>query len=49
MQRHEREVTLKLNSRPLHLVYLVGNREDTQHGLMDNRKENRDCRTLTAS
>ncbi|MBE9127150.1 MULTISPECIES: hypothetical protein [unclassified Coleofasciculus] len=28
MQFHEQEVTLKLNSRPLHLVYLVRNRED---------------------
>ncbi|MBD2743861.1 hypothetical protein [Coleofasciculus sp. FACHB-1120] len=28
MQLHEREVTLKLNSRPLRLVYLVRNRED---------------------
>jgi hypothetical protein len=28
MQLHGREVTLKLNSRPLRLVYLVGNRED---------------------
>jgi hypothetical protein len=28
MQLHEREVTLKLYSRPLRLVYLVGNRED---------------------
>lgn len=28
MQPHEREVTLKLNSRPLRLVYLVRNRED---------------------
>ena len=28
MQPHEREVTLKLNSRPLRLVYLVRNQED---------------------
>jgi hypothetical protein len=28
MHPHEREVTLKLNSRPLRLVYLVRNRED---------------------
>jgi hypothetical protein len=28
MQLHEREVNLKLNSRPLRLVYLVRNRED---------------------
>ncbi len=28
MQLHEREVTLKVNSRPLRLVYLIRNRED---------------------